>query len=155
MKAALKYILVGGLCFIFGLAVAPSGNAAKPVSANVAPAASPAATAPTAPTAAPQVIDPKVLANAVDNNKVQAAAKYNNMYVQITSKVTDISTAFSPSVSFGNVSGKDFSLIQIICYPAEESELIPFNKDQVATVRGTVEVGYAGVIKLNDCQKVG
>jgi hypothetical protein len=108
----------------------------------------------TAPSATPQVIDPKVIGKAVDANKARAAQDWNGKLVQVTSMVTDISTAFSPSVSFGNVTGQSFSLIQIVCYPAAESDLIPFSKGEKATVRGVVEVGYMGVIKLNDCQKV-
>lgn len=102
----------------------------------------------------PQVIDPKVLGNAVDANKARAAAEWNGKTVQITSTVTDISTAFASSVSFGNVTSQSFSLIQIACYVDDESKLIPFTKGQVATVRETVEVGFVGVIKLNDCEFV-
>jgi len=103
--------------------------------------------------APPQVVDPKVIGNAVDANKARAALEWDGKFVQITAEVTDISTAFSPSVSFSKVTGQAFDLIQIVCYPAEESALIPFTKGQKATVRGVVEVGYMGVIKLNDCVK--
>lgn len=104
-----------------------------------------------APAVTPQVIDPKTLGDAVDANKARAAAQWNDKLVQITATVTDISTAFTPSVSFGNVTSQQFSFVQIACYVDDDSQLIPFTKGAVATVQGTVEVGYAGVIKLNDC----
>jgi hypothetical protein len=135
------------------IAAAPSytnlntGTTQPPVWVDAAPAVAPSAT--------PQVINPKTLGDAVDANKARAAAQWNGKLVQITAKVTDISTAFSSSVSFGDVTSESFSFIQIACYVGDESQLIPFTKGQAATVRGTVEVGYAGVIKLNDCQYVG
>jgi hypothetical protein len=131
-------------------AVSSSGN-----NAYTAPALPPH-TAPAAPVAAtaPQVVNPKTIALAVDGNKARAAQQWDGKFVQFTAEVTDISTAFSPSVQFGKVTGQSFSMIQFVCYPADESALIPYTKGQSATVRGTVEVGYAGVIKLNNCEKV-
>lgn len=107
------------------------------------------------PYAVPLVINPKTVANAVDANKARAERDWNGRYVQFTAEVTDISTFISPSVQFGKVSGQAFSLIHFLCMPADEAALIPYSKGENATVRGVVEVGVAGVIKLNDCQKVG
>lgn len=107
-----------------------------------------------APGTTPLVINPKTVAAAVDANKARAERDWNSKYVQFTAEVTDISTFLGPSVQFGKVSGQAFSLIHFLCMPASEEELIPYTKGEKATVRGVIEVGIGGVIKLNDCQYV-
>lgn len=102
----------------------------------------------------PQVINPKIVGDAVESNKARAAANWDGKYVQFTAEVTDISTAFVATVNFGNVTSKQFSMVQFACYPGEESALLPFSKGEKATVRGVIKVGFVGVIELNDCVKV-
>jgi hypothetical protein len=106
------------------------------------------------PPAKPQVVNPKTIALAVDANKARAERDWNGKFVQFSAEVTDISTFLGPSVQFGKVTGQAFSLVHFLCMPAEDSDLIPYTKGEKATVRGVVEVGIGGVIKLTSCERV-
>lgn len=135
-------------------AAQPVATARAPLPAPLRADQYPQVAAVAEPVAAPQAINPKTVAAAVDANKARAERDWNSKYVQFTAEVTDISTFLGPSVQFGKVSGQAFSLIHFLCMPASEEELIPYTKGEKATVRGVIEVGIGGVIKLNDCQYV-
>lgn len=148
-------IVVGFLLILFGHSLGTPDTTTTTTTAQTAQVQKVEPPKPATPTATPVVINPKTVADAVDANKARAERDWNGKYVQFTAEVTDISTFLGPSVQFGKVTGKSFSLIHFLCSPADESDLIPYTKGQKATVRGVVEVGVGGVIKLNDCEKVG
>jgi len=106
---------------------------------------------------APRVVNAKTIGDDYEANKIAAERKWNGQRVQFTSKVTNISDGWTgPSVSFGEVTSKAFSITQIVCRGASEDQLATLAKGRPATVRGVLNGDMTlGVLDLNECEVVG
>jgi len=148
-----RHKVLTGIAGLFVLVIVASsmGGADQPAEATATAATGGDVVA--APPAVPTVVNAKKFGDEYEANQVAAEHKWRGKYVQFTSSVTNIN---SSSVSFGNVTSKQFSLTQISCRVADESQVINLVKGTKATVRGIVDDDQLmGVITINDCEVVG
>jgi hypothetical protein len=102
------------------------------------------------------VVSAKSIGADYESNKIAAERKWTGKRVQITSKVTSISDGWTGStVSFGEITGKAFSLMQIVCRGASDDQLATLAEGRQATVRGVLDGDMTlGVLDLNECEIV-